>query len=449
MQRFPAAKLRAPRTALAPTSRDRLHARLDAARATCRVTVVSAPAGYGKTTLVASWAERQAPRAAWYSVDPGDDPGERDAVAADRRVASWLAAAVTAAASGDPAAHGLLAAADAASMGSVTELAAALEGATPPWRGVLVIDDAQLLGAATAGALATWIERAPEGTHTVVAARRTPRLPLARWLARGDAELPGAEDLRMTPGEGAATLTNLLPELPPELATALVARVEGWPAGLALAARSLRGRSDPSHFIERFTGTDRYVLAFLTEEVLLRLPDDLHEAALLLAGEPRLCAGLVDALTGTSGGAAILERLAEREAFLERLDERGDDDGPWYRFPGFFRDLLAHRLERSHPDLPATLAERARRWRQERSAPAVAPAAVHHAAAPEPGLEALTRRELEVLRLLVAGTSVKASAKALGVSPNTVKTHTRHLFEKLGVSSRLEAAARARDLGLL
>ena len=434
MQSLPATKLRPPRVGSAPVPRPRLEAVLSASRHGARATVVVAPAGYGKTTLVATWIASQTPPAAWFCVDPGDDPGDTTERAADAAVASWLAAAlVTAGALTEgPDDEGILA------------LAAAVEAS--PWRGVLVIDDAHHLETAAAGALATWIERAPDGVHTVVLARHAPGVPVARWLARGEAEVVQAEALRMTSEEARALLAVSAPELPAPLADALTTRVEGWPAGLQLAARSLRGRADPEDVIARFTGTDRYVLAFLTEEVLLRLPDDLHEAALLLAGEPRLSAGLVDALTERPGGASLLARLEAHEAFLERLDEVRDADAPWFRFPGFFRALLAQRLTLARPDLPSVLRARAERWWRTRAAPTAG--AAPSSPLPVAG-EALTAREREVLTLLVAGATTKAAARALDVSPNTIKTHTRHLFEKLGVRTRSEAAARARELGLV
>ncbi|QRN80118.1 MAG: helix-turn-helix domain-containing protein, partial [Nocardiopsis sp. BM-2018] len=261
------------------------------------------------------------------------------------------------------------------------------------------------------------------------------------------------DDLRLEPAEGRALVARLAPSLTTAHADALVARVEGWPAGVQLAARSLRGKADPADVIERFTGTDRYVLAFLTEEVLLRLPDDLHEAAVLLAGQPRLCAGLVEAVTGRGDGAALLARLEAAEAFLERLDAI-DDDGPWFRFPDFFRDLLAYRLRLTHPDLPSRLEARAADWWASRGRRATerdgdgGPLADERGGGDPPG-EALTEREREVAALLAAGASNKAIARALGVSPNTVKTHTRHVFEKLGARNRTEAAAAARRRGLV
>ncbi len=201
--------------------------------------------------------------------------------------------------------------------------------------------------------------------------------------------------------------------------------------------------------IERFTGTDRYVLSFLTEEVLLRLPDDLHEAAVLLAGPPRLCAALVEAVTLRDDGAALLARLEAGEAFLERLDA-ADEDGPWFRFPDFFRDLLAHRLALTNPDLPPLLAERAASWwatRTERSGHDSVERAPAASADADP--DALTERERQVVVLLAAGAATKAIARELGLSPNTVKTHTRHVFEKLGARNRTEAAAAARRRGLI
>ena len=455
MPGFPTTKLRPPRASPTAIARPRLETLLDAARETLRATLLVAPAGYGKTTLVSAWLRRRSAAAAWFGLDPGDDDG-RDA---ERLVAGWLGAALASAGAWDA-----NAAADAHNLADTllergrsrsapadpsSTLAAALE--TSAWRGVVVLDDAHHLGEAAAAGLASWVERAPEGVHTLVLARQAPPLPVARWLARGEAELVGPDALRLDPVEGRALVAALLPQLAQAHADMLVARVEGWPAGVQLAARSLRGKADPVDLIERFTGTDRYVLAFLTEEVLLRLPDDLHEAALLLAGEARLCSGLVSALTGRSDGAAVLAQLETHETFLERL-EPSDDEGPWFRFPDFFRDLLAHRLALSHPELPPQLAARAATWWRQRAqrrhglaTTALGPGTM---AATLDG-DDLTEREHQVLVLLVAGASTKAIARRLGLSPNTIKTHTRHVFEKLGVRSRTEAAARARDLGVL
>ncbi len=440
MHRFPTTKLRAPRSAADAIARPRLEALLDRARGTLRATLLMTPAGYGKTTLVAAWARRQSPPPAWFTVDPGDDPGDGDAVGAETRATQWLRAALDAA-------WPLQDVAVDRDACDPNALAAAVERSA--WRGVVVIDDVHHLGRAAGAALATWVERAPEGVHTVLLARQAPPVPVARWLARGELEILGVDALRLDAAEGRDLAGRLLPTLAAEHADALVARVEGWPAGVQLAARTLRGKADPADVIERFTGTDRYVLSFLTEEVLLRLPDDLHEAAVLLAGPPRLCAALVEAVTLRDDGAALLARLEAGEAFLERLDAV-DADGPWFRFPDFFRDLLAHRLALTHPDLPARLAERAAAWwakRAERSAHEPAPPAPAVTADPDP--DALTERERQVVALLAAGAATKAIARELGLSPNTVKTHTRHVFEKLGARNRTEAAAAARRRGLV
>jgi len=453
---FPTTKLRVPRAPPTAIARPRLEALLDAARETLRATLLVAPAGYGKTTLVSTWLRRHRGAVAWFGLDPGDDDG-RDP---ERLVAGWLRAALASAGAWDDGA-----AADADHLAQAlrggeaspvapadpSALAAALE--TSGWRGSVVLDDAHHLSAGAAAALGSWVERAPEGVHTLVLARQAPPLPVARWLARGEAELVGPDALRLDPDEGRALVAALLPQLAQAHADMLVARVEGWPAGVQLAARSLRGKADPVDLIERFTGTDRYVLAFLTEEVLLRLPDDLHEAALLLAGEARLCSNLVSALTGRPDGAAVLSQLEAHEAFLERL-ESSDDEGPWFRFPDFFRDLLAHRLALSRPDLPPQLAARAASWwrqrAQRRDGAAATPTGTGAGAmAASPVADDLTEREQQVLVLLAAGASTKAIARRLDLSPNTIKTHTRHVFEKLGVRNRTEAAARARDLGLL
>jgi LuxR family transcriptional regulator, maltose regulon positive regulatory protein len=435
MEPLPASKLRPPRPPRPAVARPRLDALLERSRGAGRATALVAPAGYGKTTLVATFVTRHSPDCAWLALDEGDDALlGRDA---DTGIAAWLGSALRQA--------GALT--EAPRHPGVRGLALALEPSG--WEGVLVVDDAHHLGPDASGALAAWVERAPANVHTVLLARQAGALPLARWLARGEATVLGSDVLRMTTQEGRALLADVLPDLAPELAERLTERVEGWPAGLHLGARSLAGRTDPADLIDRFTGTDRYVLAFLTEEVLLRLPDALHEAALLLALEPRLCASLVSALTGRLDGAAVLAELEAHEAFLERLDAVADDSAPWFRFTGFFRDLLAHRLTLARPDLVPTLRARSARWWAERRArdAAGATAPAHGTERPAP-LEPLTAREHEVLALLVGGASTKAIAKALGVSPNTVKTHLRHVFEKLRVETRTAAASRARDLGL-
>ncbi len=440
MHRFPTTKLRAPRSAADAIARPRLEALLDDARRRLRATLLMAPAGYGKTTLVAAWTQRQTPTPAWFTVDPGDDPGDGDVAAAEARTTGWLRAALDAVWT----VHDLAVDDDAV---DPSALAAAVERTV--WRGVVVIDDVHHLGRAAGAALATWVERAPEGVHTVLLARQAPSVPVARWLARGELDIFGVEALRLDVAEGRNLAGRLLPALSVDHADALVARVEGWPAGVQLAARTLRGKANPADVIERFTGTDRYVLSFLTEEVLLRLPDDLHEAAVLLAGPPRLCAALVEAVTLRDDGAALLARLEAGEAFLERLDA-ADEDGPWFRFPDFFRDLLAHRLALTNPDLPPLLAERAASWwatRTERSGHDSVERAPAASADADP--DALTERERQVVVLLAAGAATKAIARELGLSPNTVKTHTRHVFEKLGARNRTEAAAAARRRGLI
>ena len=449
MHRFPSTTRRPPKPGHHTIARPRFEAALDDAVATRRATLVIAPAGYGKTTAVVGWLARRGDAAAWFTFDAGDDQGDPDAAFA---ACVRAALATVAPALGADAASG--------QVFPTATAALAVDIERSGWRGVLVLDDTHHLGAQAALSLATFVERGSSGVHTLVLARQAPALPTARWLTRGEAELIGADTLRLDRAEGLELIAKLLPDLPEADAESLLRRVEGWPAGVRLAARSLHGRGDVTQRIERFTGSDRYMLAFLTEEVLLRLPDDLHEAALLLAGEPRLCASLVDALTLRRDGAALLERLEAHEAFLERLDpsdaaraRRHDGGGhdPWFRFPDFFRDLLTHRLSLTHPDVVETLRERSRRWWEAQRAAATPEPQRHAHERPidDTRLEPLTEREHAVLQRLAAGASTKAIARALDLSPNTVKTHTRHVFEKLGVRNRTEAADVARRHGLI
>lgn len=397
-------------------ARARLDARLDAALRAPLVWV-AAPAGYGKTTAVAGWARRRTAAPAWWSLEASD------AVAA--RFADHLATALAhawgplplAAERGDP--HDRVAA-----------LLDALEAqpiATEPR--VLVLDDVHELVDAPAvlDLLRSFLEHLPSGLHAVLVSRVDPDLPLARWRLEGRLETIGAGDLRFTEPEAAALLASMGIALRPSLVRTLVQRTEGWGAGLQLAALGLRGRAPDAvpDFVERFTGADPYVLAYLTEEVVQRLDDVTQDFVLRASVADVLDPATVIALTGRTDAAERLLELERAHLFLHAIDP----EARTYRFHASFRDLLRRRLEDADPRLAAEL-------RARLTGPVV------------PG-EELSEREREVLRWLATGASNDAIAARLELSPNTVKTHLKRLYEKLDVGTRTAAVARARELDLL
>jgi LuxR family maltose regulon positive regulatory protein len=386
-----------------------------------RLNVVSAPAGYGKTTLLLDWLEQTPLRACWLSLDEADNDL--------KRFLRHLVAALQGAAQ----APGVQAPANEALPEALTPVLNALAQPGPPV--VLVLDDYHLIeNEAVHEAVRFLLEHAPARLRLLVGSRVDPPLGLARWRARGELTELRAEALRFSRDEIRAFLEEVmgLALAPADLQT-LERRSEGWIAGLQLAALSLKGRQDVSSFIERFTGTDRYVLDYLTEEVLMRQPPETQNFLMLTAVLDRLSGPLCQAVTGMADAQERLEQLERDNLFIVPLDSQR----VWYRYHPFFRDLLLHRLERARPDLIPELTRRAKAWLAERQVVQCAE------------LEPLSKREREVLRLIAAGLSNKEIARRLDITLNTVKTHAKRLHAKLGVKSRTQAGIKARERGLV
>ena len=315
--------------------RPRLTARLDEGLARGLV-LVCAPAGYGKTVLLADWARRGGQPVAWLSLDAGDnDPARfwRHAVAAlDRarpgtgeRVAPLL---------GPPAPssfQGLV-------MALINDLAAD--------EALLVLDDYHVIGSRQVHeSLAFLVERGQAGICVVLASRSDPPLPLARLRARGQLTEMRVAELRFTPAEAAELLRHAASALPDASVAALAARTEGWAAGLQLAVLSLRGHDDAAAFVAAFTGSHRYVLDYLAEEVLEGQGKQLRTFLLETSVLERLSGPLCDAVTGREGSQALLEEAERAGLFLIPLDEvRG-----WWRYHHLFAGLLRARLQDEQP----------------------------------------------------------------------------------------------------
>jgi LuxR family maltose regulon positive regulatory protein len=331
--------------------------------------LVCAPAGFGKTALLADWVRSGDRRVAWLSLDAGDnDPVRfwRHVVAALDRARPGIGERVAP----------LLGPPPSSFEGLVTALINTLAAQPGEDEIVLVLDDYHLVDAQQVHAsLAFLLEHLPPGLRLVLASRSDPRLPLARLRAGGQlAELRTGE-LRFTAGEAAVLLREATgAELPGAAAAALAARTEGWAAGLQLAALSLRGQADPAGFVAAFSGSHRYVLDYLAGEVLDRQPEEVRAFLLQTSLLERLSGELCDAVTGRAGGQVMLEQVERAGLFLVPLDEvRG-----WWRYHHLFADLLRARLQQQHPDRLARLHHNAAAWSEEHG---LADDAVRHAVA--------------------------------------------------------------------
>jgi LuxR family maltose regulon positive regulatory protein len=348
-----ATKLHVPRPRPGFLSRQRLLERL-AEGAARELTLVCAPAGFGKSSLLGDWARRGQPAVAWLSLDAGDN----DPVRFWRYVAAAL----------DPAGEGVaervapvLQAGQSASLEAVvTVVANALAGL--PDQVALVLDDYHLIEAPPVHhSLGMLLERLPAQLRLVVAGRADPPLPLARWRARGQLAELRERDLRFTAEETAVLLGKVMGlELPAGSLAALATRTEGWAAGLQLAGLSLRDH--------------RYVLDYLAEEVLDRQPEPLRRFLLETSLLERLSGGLCDAVTGRSDSQQLLEQIERANLFLIPLDE----ERRWWRYHQLFADLLQARLRQQRPERIPALHRAAAAWSEEHG---LADQAVHHALA--------------------------------------------------------------------
>jgi LuxR family maltose regulon positive regulatory protein len=406
------------------------------------IVLVCAPAGFGKTNLLADWARRGRHPVAWLSLDSGDnDPARfwRHAVAALDRARPGIAERVA----------GLLGPPAPASFdGLVTALVNELEVQSDHREVVLVLDDYHLIEARPVHAsLGFLLEHRPPGLRLVLASRADPPLPLARLRGRGQlAELRAAE-LRCTPEEAGAVLREGVgPELPDDAVTALTAKTEGWVAGLQLAGLSLRGQPDVAGFVRSFSGSHRYVLDFLAEEVLDRQPDDVRAFLLEASVLERLSGALCDAVTGRGDGQAMLELVERASLFLVPLDEvRG-----WWRFHQLFADLLRVRLQQERPERVPVLHRNAAAWLE---AHGLADDAFHHAlAAGDAGWAArLVERHADAVLLRSEGATLARWLAALpdeliGARPRLLLARSRlalHSGRLEGADGLLDAAERA------
>jgi LuxR family maltose regulon positive regulatory protein len=350
---------------LRPRLTERLNAGLQR-----KLTLISASAGFGKTTLVSEWVAGCDQKVAWLSLDEGDnDPARFLAylVAALQTIASKIGAGVLSAlqSSQPPPIESILT----ALLNEITAL---------PDNFILVLDDYHVIDSQSIDhALTFLLEHLPPQMHLVIATREDPPLPLARLRARDQLTELRLADLRFTPAEAAGFLNQVMGlTLSAEDITALEARTEGWIAGLQLAALSMQGDQDATGFIRSFTGSHRFVLDYLVEEVLQRQPEHVRNFLLQTAILNRLSGSLCEAVTGQEDGRGMLEALERGNLFVVPLDNQRQ----WYRYHHLFADVLQAHLKEAQPGQVSGLHQRASAWYEQNGFP---PEAIRHALAAE------------------------------------------------------------------
>jgi ATP/maltotriose-dependent transcriptional regulator MalT len=319
---------------------------------TLPLTLVVAPAGWGKSTIVTDWLARDHVTAGWVSLDGGDNDPKR----------FWRYLLLAADQAGSAAGAAALRRLDAAGSDVLRDVLPAfvneLASAEAPL--VLVLDDYHLVTSAQVhSTVATLLDRCPPQLHLLLITRADPPLPLSRLRVRGDLAELRADDLRFSAAEAVEFFSRRLePLLSERDVLRLLARTEGWAAGLQLAALRLRDRPDRSDFIERLTGADWHIVNYLGEEVLATQPTEVREFLLVTSVLNRMCAPLCDALTGRADGAGLISEIYRANLFLVPLD----DEHRWFRYHHLFGGLLRHELARTAPDRPPVLHRRAAQW---------------------------------------------------------------------------------------
>lgn len=346
-------KFHIPRRRRGVVARLRLSERLKLVRDS-RLTLVSAPAGFGRSTLVTEWVTTApadgSTAVAWLSLDQRDND-----------LGLFWTYLVTALATAAPGVG--------VSMLSRVQSAQPIEAALATLLNelnsishevVLVLDDYHVIEAQDVqDAMTFLLEHLPPQVHLVIVSRSDPALPLASLRARGELVEFRAADLRFTPDEAGAYLNEVMGlDLTAADVAALEGRTEGWIAALQLAALSMRGRDDIAGFIASFAGDDRYIVDYLVSEVLQRQPDHVRNFLLQTSILSRLNAPLCDPVTGHHGGQATLESLERGNLFLVPLDHRRF----WYRYHHLFADMLRARLLEEGPGDVHEFHRRASDW---------------------------------------------------------------------------------------
>jgi LuxR family maltose regulon positive regulatory protein len=324
------------------------------------LTLVSAPAGFGKTTLLSQWAadgrnEKLRDHIAWVGLESDSDVLQfwRYILTALERLQPWTAgSSLPLLDSSNPPINTII-------KKLVNDIAALND------EFVLILDDYDHVNDPAIHTTLTFlINHLPPNMHLVLASRSSPPLPLARWRVNNQLYELREDELRFTPEEMAFFLNEIKRlDLSTQEITALGVRTEGWIAGLQLVALSLKDSDETTRrqFVFEFAGSQRYILDYLVEEVLQQQPEHIRTFLLQTSVLDRLSASLCNAVTGEQDGQIVLEHLARAHLFTIPLDH----EQHWYRYHHLFRDMLRHRLQQRHPDIVFELHRRAAAWHAE------------------------------------------------------------------------------------
>lgn len=408
--------------------RPRLTARLNDGLSR-KLTLISAPAGFGKTTLLGEWIPASPRCVTWVSLDHGDNEV--------MRFWSYFIASLQMLQSNlGEKARALINAAQPPPLEFVLT-ALANEITAFPDAFALVLDDYHVIEAQPIHeALAFLLDHLPRNMHVIITSRADPPLQLARLRARREMTELRAHDLRFTLSESAAFLNDMMKiGVTAEDVAALDHRTEGWIAGLQLAALSMQGRDDVSAFIKAFTGDDRHILDYLIEEVFQRQPEAVQSFLLQTSILNRLCGPLCDTLLNADWGLGIGEgdsvnwnpqsEIHNSKSMLESLERANlfiiplDDKRQWYRYHHLFADLLRFRLQQSQPEAAVELHRRASTWFESNG---FMEEAVEHA---------ITAKDWERAAGLIETVALKMLARwQQGSLLNWIKFLPEHAFEK-------------------
>lgn len=410
------------------------------------LTLLSAPAGFGKTTVLSQWLDRRrSGRACWVSLDSGDNDPARFwshvVIALER--AGWLqwpaGAAFVASSSTDI---------SSLMLPRLVEDLRAIDDDV-----VILLDDFHFVHAtACHEQVEVLIQHLPPHVHLVIATRSDPGLRIGRLRASGWLSEIRAQDLAFTTAEATALLERQRVRLEDSTVSQLVHRTEGWPAGLYLATLSLSGREDPDEFVHRFSGSNQFVVDYLTEEVLARHTGEMRAFITSMSILDRMSAPLCDYLLQTSGSAATLRELERTNLFLVPLDEhRG-----WYRFHHLFASVARGELEANEPSRAGELHVRAATWFGERG---YVDEAIRHLVQAGHTRRAAHLVQTHWMDYVSAGRAATVSRWLRDLSPASVATDPAAgataawmaavTGDPAGLAARLEALEHVKDYGPL